>query len=261
MQWLNVYQTQTGHAMCLLASKQRAISFCGLNQNHCLSQYPAVLVHSHMAFLYLISLWLTMFDCLKFSSFFFLFEGKLEPPSENLWDEAIWTASRENQNCFYRSPLYLSLFLTTCLFPSVREWTGQDRGELGCDAFRAAINKSVPAHALWNPEPLYPFHVFPMSQGPGLWPPGPWLGYLRLRRDSVCVYACVCGYVLAGGVDRGLIISWPHSPSLHHLTPIFISQAIKHTHTQTHTRWSGSTVTSQITSGPAWPHPFHRYLF
>lgn len=61
-------------------------------------------------------------------------------------------------------PLTLAIFL----FSLVRKCFGEDRREVGRDVFRVAINKSVPAHALWSPEPLYPFHVFPMSQGPDL---------------------------------------------------------------------------------------------
>lgn len=150
------------HTVCLSASKQWAIS--GLNWNHCLSQYPSVLMHFHLALLNLFSLWLKMFICLNIPSFF-LFKGKFEPPSESYWDEALFKASRRNQRCFKRSFLFssTSLFLTICFIPSVREWSEQERRELDCDVFRAAINKSVPAQALWNPEPLYPFHVFPMS--------------------------------------------------------------------------------------------------
>lgn len=57
----------------------------------------------------------------------------------------------------------LNGFSRTVLFPSVMESTGLDR-----DVFLAAIFKSFPAPALWNPDPLYPFHVFLMSQGPNL---------------------------------------------------------------------------------------------
>lgn len=58
--------------------------------------------------------------------------------------------------------------------------------------------------------PCVPYEPGPWPLTPG--PLGPWLGYLRPKRDSVCVWVCV-------GVDRGLIISWPHSLSLHRLTP------------------------------------------
>lgn len=201
MQWLNVHRTQASHAMCLLASKQRAISFCGLNQNRCLSQYPAVLVRSHMAFLYSFSSWLTMFDCLKCPCFFFFSFWRKSwspPPSESLWDEAVWTALTENQSCFLFPSTSLSLSLTISLFPSAREWTGQDRRVLGCDVFRPAINKSTPAHALWNPEPLYPFHVFPMSRGLDLWPPWAFDLVISGPREAAGVYVSV------GGVDRGV---------------------------------------------------------
>lgn len=57
----------------------------------------------------------------------------------------------------------LNGFSRTFLFLSVMESTGLDR-----DVFLAAIFKSFPAPALWNPDPLYPFHVFLMSQGPNL---------------------------------------------------------------------------------------------
>lgn len=74
--------------------------------------------------------------------------------------------AENNFERFCSVPFHLSL--TVSLFLPAKEWTGQERKELGCGVFRAAINKSDPAHALWNPEPLYPFHVFPMSQGPDL---------------------------------------------------------------------------------------------
>ena len=249
MQWLNVHRTQASHAMCLLASKQRAISFCGLNQNRCLSRYPAVLVRSHMAFLYSFSSWLTMFDCLKCPCFcFFSF----------LWDEAVWTAHTENQNCFLFPSTSLSLSFTISLFPSAREWTGQDRRELGCDVFRAAINKSALAHALWNPEPLYPFHVFPMSRGLDPWPPRAFDLVISGPREAACVY------VSAGGVDRGVdYLMTPLPPPCITLPPIFISQAIKHTHTQTQTHTPGEVVQlshHRSPPGPVWPQPCHRYL-
>lgn len=130
MQWLNVYQTQTGHAMCLLASKQRAISFCGLNQNHCLSQYPAVLVHSHMAFLYSFSLWLTMFDCLKLSSFFFFLRETLSPLQRAFEMKPFGQQFERTRTVFkalFSSPLLLSF--SHYILLSAWEWVDWTGGE------------------------------------------------------------------------------------------------------------------------------------
>ncbi len=123
-------------------------------------------------FLHLLSLWLTLFDCLK-KSLFFPFRRKVKAPFLRGFKMQPFEQWLELTKAVFKDPsllLHHSFFLTTCLFPLVKEWTGQERREFDCDVFHAAINKSVPAHALWNPEPLYPFHVFPMSQGPDLWP-------------------------------------------------------------------------------------------
>ena len=136
--------------------------------------------------------------------------------------------SRENQCFFSLSPSISLARSLSFYFPfSISEavdWTGEEG--LGCDVFRAAINKSVPAQALWNPEPLYPFHVFPMSQGPDLRPPGPWLSYLKPKRPCVCVYVYVCvwdwlrmGMCWRVELIRGWLSHDPVPPSLRHLTP------------------------------------------
>lgn len=186
--------------VCLLASKVCAISFWGLNQNHCLSQYPAVLVrqlsHGFSLLLQFVADDVWLFK----NSLFFWFWG-------NVWAPFREPLRWSNPNSMYRGiflkafslAFHLFHFLTIPLFPSVREWIGQGRRECGCDVFRAVINKSVLAHALWNPEPLYPFHVFHMSLGPDLWPlhsvisgPGETVSVY------VCVWVCVRGWSWSG---------------------------------------------------------------
>lgn len=68
---------------------------------------------------------------------------------------------------------------------------------------------------------------------PGPWPLTPWAldSVISGPRDTVCVGMCWWG-----GVDQGLIISWPHSPSLHHLTPHlhftgYKTHILRHRHT------------------------------
>lgn len=68
-------------------------------------------------------------------------------------------------------------------------------------------------------------------------------------RDLVCVCVpCVC--------MRGLIISWPHSPFLHHLTLIIILEAIKHIHTHTLTCRSTNTHTHTYSHKDVWLSSF-----
>lgn len=121
MQWLNVHRTQASHAMCLLASKQRAISFCGLNPNRCLSQYPAVLVRSHMAFLYLFGSLLTMFDCLKFFFFLLFLKEKLEhpPPLQRAFEMKPFGQHLQRTRTFFSSRPPHSPSLS--LYPSFRQ--------------------------------------------------------------------------------------------------------------------------------------------
>lgn len=126
-----------------------------------------------------------MFDCLKICLFFQSW-GKVWAPFR---EPLRWILDSNYRGFFFFSrPFLLFHFLTKSLFPSMREWIGQERREWGCDVFRAVINKSVPAHALWNPEPLYPFHVFHMSLGPDLWPLH---SVISGPGETVCVHVCV----------------------------------------------------------------------
>lgn len=87
----------------LLASKQRAISFWGLNQNHCLSQYPAVLVrqlsHGFSLLLQFVADNVWLFK----NSLFFQFWGKVWAPFRK---PLRWS----NLNSMYRGVFFKGLF-------------------------------------------------------------------------------------------------------------------------------------------------------
>lgn len=133
-----------------------------------------------------------------------------------------------------------------------------DKTRGGCQVCHAAINKLVTAYALWNPETLYPFHVFPMSQGPDLWPLGFWLGYLRPKGERVSM--CVCDGSLSW------IGGWlSHDPAPPHLVALpcphlHFTDYKAHWSSDTNTMWSGSSDTLQISSTPGWPSPFYTFL-
>lgn len=80
----------------------------------------------------------------------------------------------------------------------------------------------------------------------------PSLGYLRPKRDSVCACLCV-GMCQRVESIRGWLSHDPVPTPCITLPPIFISQAIKHTHTQTqtHTRTPSEVVRlSRLRSPP-----------
>lgn len=140
-------------------SERCAISFRGLNQNCCLSQCPAVLLRALMAFLYSLSLWLTAYDGLK--SLFFL-----DPLRDSLRQSRLDKRAERTRAALKLFSLHLYLFLAVFLFPSPGEWTGQERRELGCDIFRAAVNKSAACTCFMESRASLSLPCVPYEPGP-----------------------------------------------------------------------------------------------
>lgn len=130
---VHVCQTQT---VCLLANKQHAISFCGLNQNHCLSQYPAVLVlqlsHGFSLLLQFVADNVWLFKI----SLFFYFWGKVWAPFR---EPLRWSNldSKYTEKNFFKSlfsplpSLSLSHYIPLSVSEGV-DWTGKKGVGLWC---------------------------------------------------------------------------------------------------------------------------------
>lgn len=118
--------------MCLYASTQHAASFCGFGKSHCChtSCWFAALL---LGFTVLLHLCLTQSWLIE-NAFFFFCQGKL---------------AFEKKPFGQPETFKLNGFNRTFLFPSVMEPSGLD-----CDVFLAAVFKSFPPQALWNPDPL-----------------------------------------------------------------------------------------------------------
>lgn len=147
---------------------------------------------------------------------FILFWGKVWAPSESplSWSH-LDGKQRENQNEFQRSFLFpsasLSLFLSISLFSSV-DWTEEGVG-LWCFPCGPYISPSP--LMLYGIQSLFIPSMCSLCARALTSDPKALDSVISGPRETVCV----CGYVLVGGVDRGLIIAWPHSLSLHRLTP------------------------------------------